>query len=240
MNAIQSLSHLPDSLQRQVRHWEEKVRQRAASGAAKPGFTIALAREAGTQGIEVAREAGQRLGWPVYDHELLEMIAREMGLRVSLLESVDEKRVGVIQEAVAEFMEAFATVRRVSEGAYVKHLVETVLALGSHGECVIVGRGAPHILPRDTTLRVRLIAALEERVAAMSRNHKMSLDQARKEVTRLDEERRAFVRSHFQQDPADPHHYDLVLNAGRFSVPECAALIVDGVRQLQAKAASTM
>src|SRR5262249_41889981 len=55
-------------------------------------FTIALSRQAGTEGTAVAQEVGKRLGWQVYDHELLERIAQEMNVREALLESVDERR----------------------------------------------------------------------------------------------------------------------------------------------------
>ena len=78
------------------RHWE--ARRQAEAAAARAGqaslaeaWTVALAREAGTQGTAVGHEVGRRLGWPVYDHELLERIAQEMGLRTNLLESVDER-----------------------------------------------------------------------------------------------------------------------------------------------------
>ena len=42
-------------------------------------------------GTCIAREVGNGVGWHVYDHELLERIAQDMGLRTVLLESVDER-----------------------------------------------------------------------------------------------------------------------------------------------------
>ena len=35
---------------------------------------------------------GRRLQWPVYDHALLEQIAKDLGVRTNLVESVDERR----------------------------------------------------------------------------------------------------------------------------------------------------
>ena len=46
--------------------------QSAGAGArasAGPALTIALSRQAGAGGTEVARRVGERLGWPVYDRE---------------------------------------------------------------------------------------------------------------------------------------------------------------------------
>jgi cytidylate kinase len=216
------------------RHWEERRQAAAESGQASRGphgFTIVLTREAGTLGTSVAREVGTRLGWPVYDHELLERIAQEMGLRTSLLESVDEKRVGWMTES----MEAFLAVPHVSESAFIRRVIETVLALGAHGECVLVGRGAAHILPAATTLRVRLVAPLHDRVAALSRSLGISLQEAARRIDTTDRERINFIKDHFRCDPTDPHNYDLVLNFARFSTAECAELVVEALRRLQAR-----
>ena len=76
-----------------------------------------------------------------------------MHLRTKLLESVDERRTSWL----VEFAEAFSQLPLVSEVAYVRHLIQTILSLSVHGSCVIVGRGATHILPPATTLRVALV-----------------------------------------------------------------------------------
>jgi hypothetical protein len=39
------------------------------------------------------------LGWEVYDRELLEKVAQDIGLRTNLLESVDERRQSWLLEA---------------------------------------------------------------------------------------------------------------------------------------------
>ncbi len=225
-----SVSRLTQALAGAERHWQHR-HQEAGGGetAVTSPYTITLAREAGTPGTSIAHEVGTRLGWPVYDHELLERIAQEMGLRVKLLEHIDERR----QSWLRECLESFATVPSVSESAYVRHLIETVLALGTHGGCVIVGRGATYMLPAETTLRVRLVAPVEDRIKAMSQTLGLSRQQAAQKVQETDAERVAFVKQHFRKDPADPQHYDVLLNAARWSVAECAELIVEALRRMQ-------
>jgi cytidylate kinase len=192
-------------------------------------FSIALSRESGTRGTSTAREVGARLGWTVFDHLLRERIAQEMKLRTSLLESVDEKRVNWLQECV----EAFASVPSVNGSAFVRRLSETLLSLATHGECVIVGRGAAHVLPVETTLRVRLVAPVEWRVEAMSQKLGISKVEAARQVENIDRERVRFVKEFYRKDTTDPKHYDLVLNASRYSIHECADLVVEGLRRLQ-------
>ena len=227
-------------VEKAFRHWEVQRRAAAAKLDLSPriaqAFTIALSREAGTQGTAVAQEVGKRLGWHVYDHELVQLIAREMGLRTALLESVDERQ----QPWLVETVEAFLSAPQrsyaeplVSETTFVRHLVETVRALGAHGECVIVGRGASFLLPFETTLRVRLVGPEAERIVALSRRLGISQQEALCKVESLDRERTEFVRDHFHRDPTDPHNYDLVLNAARFPIAESAEIIIDALRHLQ-------
>lgn len=227
-----SLARLTEALARAQRHWRERSKETAAEGginATASAFTIALEREAGVPGTSIAHEVGRRLGWQVYDHELLERIAQEMGLRVSLLESIDERR----QSWLRESLEAFASVSSVSESAYVRHLIETILSLGAHGECVIVGRGAVQILPAEATLRVRLVAPLEDRITGLAQRLGIARAEAVRQVEATDRERIRFIKDHFLKDPTDPHQYDLVLNCSRWSVAEAADLIIEALYRQQ-------
>jgi cytidylate kinase len=231
--------NLTEALVRAGEHWQ--LRRQEASGVAGSGrlapsaFTIAFSREAGTYGAAIARAVGNRLGWPVYDHELLQRVAEDLGVHKTLLESVDEKQVGWL----TEYLESFSSAPTVSEFAYTRRLVEALLSLAAHGECVIVGRGATKVLPAATTLRVRVVAPLDYRVEAVSREHGITREKAARQVEATDRERRRFIEEHFHFDPADPTNYDLVLNAARFSPAECADLVIAALDRLRARAASS-
>jgi cytidylate kinase len=214
----------------QAGNYRQHAEEHAAP--AEPRFTIALSRETGSGATSVASEVGARLNWPVYDQELLRRIAEEMHLRVQLLASVDERRRSWLQECI----EAFPLTAGVSEAGFVRHLVETVTSLGSHGACVIVGRGAAYILPAAQTLRVRLVAAAEDRISYLSRLLNRPRAEVARHVETSDRERALFVREHFRKDAADPRNYDLVLNTSRFGVGACADLILESLRRLEAHA----
>src|SRR5262249_11208099 len=138
-----------------------------------------------------------------------------------------------------EFIESFGSGPRVSEAAFVRHLSAALRALGARGECVIVGRGAAHFLPPPTTLRVRLTATLDDRIATTSRELGVPRDQAARVLEATDRLPVQFIKDYFHKDPTDPQNYDLVLNASRFSVEECAELIVEALRRLQARKAAS-
>ncbi|HTU89520.1 MAG TPA: cytidylate kinase-like family protein [Gemmataceae bacterium] len=196
-----------------------------------PSLTIALSRQVGAGGTSIATEIGNRLGWPVYDHALLERIAAEMHLRTQLLESVDERHMPWLTDSLNSFSQSPS----VSSSSYVRHLIQTILSLGAHGSCIIVGRGSPYILPPAATLRVRIIADREHRVVGLSRESGISRAEADAQLDRIDRERLAFIKDHFLKDPRDSQNFDVVLNSSCFSYAECADLIIEALHRLEAR-----
>jgi cytidylate kinase len=223
MDRTNSVARLTEGLARAQAHWG------SAQGEAGTAITVALTREAGTPGTSVAQEVGNRLNWPVYDRELLEHIANETGLRLSILERVDEKPQSWLQKVIDDAL----GVPTVSDVTYARHLAETVLALSRLGHCVLVGRGGAHLLPPERTLRVRLMAPREHRISVIAHRLSLSHDAAARHVDTTDHNRNTFVKTHFHRDPSDVHDYDLLLNTARWSVAECAELIIEAVRRME-------
>jgi cytidylate kinase len=201
---------------------------------AGPAFTIALSREAGIDAGAVAQIVGQRLGWRVWDHELLAAVAARLHAPTSQLETLDETHVSWLQES----LESFLAMHMVSQIAYVHHLAKLVQELGERGDCIIVGRGASHLLPLETTLRVRLVAPLSARVVMMSRLQGATKpERAQRQVEKIDRQRTLFVQEHFHKNPADPTNYDLVLNTARLAPDDCAEMIIEALHAEQASRA---
>jgi cytidylate kinase len=232
MTVSLSSSRLAEALARAGQHGLAN-RPDTSRGPFSPStaYSIAISRQVGARGTSVARAVGKSLNWPVYDQELLQRVAHEMHLPTERVANFDEKPISWLQEC----FQALSSARHVTEEGYVRHLLETLFLLGAKGECVIVGRGAAHALPPSSTLRVRLIAPLEDRIEVMRRELGVPRAEAARYVVKTDSERSKFIRDHLLKDPDDPESYDLVLNSARFSVAECAALIVEGLRRVQGR-----
>jgi cytidylate kinase len=97
--------------------------------------------------------------------------------------------------------------------------------IGQHGHAVIIGRGAQFILAPDRTLRVRVIAPLEQRASRVAENLAIDLGEARARVLQKDGERLAFARAHFNRDVRAPEQYDLLINTANVEVEQAAVLI---------------
>lgn len=186
---------------------------------------ICISREAGAGGGTLGRLVGTRLDWKVYDHELLEAIAHRMGVPADEVRALDELSPSVIQDWILPLREEYYAPLE----AYLDHLAKLVAAIGQAGDSVIVGRGAEFLLPRESTLAVRVIAPPKARAQRMAERMGMSFRTARRAARELDRRRRKFVRTMYRRDPDDPHNYDLVLDTEGLGLTIAAEVVVRAV-----------
>ena len=215
------------ALERAFHHWRERgaMLESQASNCSTVPLTIAISRECGAGGSTTACAVAAKLDWPVYDRELVEIIAKDLGTRAQLLEELDEKQPHWLKEC----LESFSEEKSISGVGYAVNLRQVLLALYCHGNCVIVGRGAAQVLPTKRTLRVRLIAPRLYRVQRATDRLGIS-DDANREVTEIDRERTEFVKSYFHRDPTEVHDYDLTLDTSRFDLEQCCNLILTALQ----------
>lgn len=193
-----------------------------ATGRWPAGLTVAVSREAGARGGSVARRVGRKLGWQVFDQDQLEYLAQSD----RALDDLDESA----REWVTLRLDQLLRLRAIADEPEVVGLARAILALGTSGEVVVVGRGAGYVLPPATTLHVRVVAPLADRVAYMAQWLRLSDDEAAEAVRLRDARRSEFLAKHFHQRPDDVSPYDMVLNGGRLGEDVCAEMIAHAVK----------
>jgi cytidylate kinase len=193
-------------------------------------LTVAVSREAGSRGGTIARRAGRKLGWQVYNQELLEYLAHERHLNRDLFQVLDKPALDWVEEQLLTLLQR----QSFAEHKSLVELARVVLAIGARGEAVILGRGAGCILPSQSTLHVRIVGPLPERIAYMSQLERLTRDQAEVQVHKRDQQRAEFVATHFNRQPADVYQYDLILNSTQLGEDLCAELIARATQGKQA------
>jgi len=193
-------------------------------------MTIALSREAGARGNSIAVRLGKRLGWQVYTQELLEFMAMNDGAQQQLFAELPPDA-AMWAERQMDRLRLDQVVRSESELGELPHLM---LMLASRGEVVIVGRGAGYLLPSESTLHVRIVSPLPERIAYMGQWLRLTREQAAEEVRKRDQRRAEYLASSFRRPPAEPHAFDLVLNSSRLGEEVCADLIIQAMKSKEA------
>lgn len=182
---------------------------------------VCVSREAGAGGGSIARIVGSRLGWKVYDNELLEEISQRMQLPSEEVRAFDELAPSVVQDWILPLREEHYA----PQEAYLDHLAKLVEAIGRTGDAILVGRGAAFLLPRSETLSVRIVAPLKYRAFRLSERLGVSVRTAKRAARDLDRRRAHFNRTMYRVDSADPHNYDLVLDSDSLG-PSIAAEIL--------------
>ena len=173
---------------------------------------IAMTREMGSLGKDVAAGIAARSGKRVVYHEIIEPLANKMRLRKSHVERFLDGKSGVWERLTTD---------RTSLSIFTADETFRFLRDGSTG--VIRGWGAVHLL-RDIghVIRVRVCAPMETRVTRMMERLKTD-DRANveSEIEMSEEAHTAITKRHFGVNWRDPELYDVVLSTERLSVDEC-------------------
>lgn len=196
-------------------------------------LTIAFSRESGARGGTIARRVGRKLGWQVYDQELLEYMAQESIVGQGMLDAPPAAPADWVEARLQQLLRE----NSLSEHPTIVNLARVVLSLAAQGQVVLLGRGAGCILPRETSLAVRVIAPLRERIAYMGQWMRLPIEEAAERVRLSDERRREFVANNFHRDPNEVHDYDMILNSSLLGEDVCAELIVQAARARMAQLA---
>ena len=208
------------------RHGFRGDRPAPSPAAAPASLTVAISREAGSRGTSIARRAGSKLGWQVYTQELLEYIAQEGSFRQDLMSAVSPAGARWSEERLDQLLRE----QNLSQHPSVGNMARIILALAAQGEVIVIGRGAGCILPPETTLNVRVVAPLADRIAYMAQWLRLTMEEAAEQVRLRDGRRAQFLEMHFHRQPADVYQYDLVLNSSLLGEDLCAELITQAAR----------
>ena len=179
---------------------------------------IAMTREMGSGGREVAQRVADKLRLTLVLHHMVEHdIAEHLHVRES---------------AVHHLLEGGATLldRLQTGGKRLAHYTaEEILDLANQGNVLIRGWGACVVLREVShVVRVRVCAPMEVREqAVMERSDVKYRSAARREIERNDAAHRRALHNVYGFDREAPMLYDLVLNTERNSAETCAKLVCD-------------
>ena len=173
---------------------------------------IAMTREMGSLGKDVAAGVAARLNKRVVYHEIIEPLANKMRLRKSHVERFLDGKSGIWERLTTD---------KTSLSIFTADETFRFLRDGSTG--VIRGWGAVHLLRNiPHVIRVRVCAPLETRVTRMM--ERLGTDDranVENEIQMSEEAHTAITKRHFGVNWRDPELYDLVLSTERLSVDEC-------------------
>ncbi len=181
---------------------------------------VAISREYGSGGGELASRLAGRLGWQLIDHDIVERVASELGTSLEEAEAHDESSGGIISELLASLQNLYPAYPPaappeafLSTEEYGLTVDKIVRAAAVRGHIVIVGRASQVILAdRRDVLHVRIIAPFEQRVAYVMQREGLARHAAEARIHHKDLERARYLEREYHHQPDEAHLYDLVLN----------------------------
>lgn len=194
---------------------------------------LALGRQFGSGGREIALLCAQELGIPCYDWELIDLAARRGELEHRRLEPFDERRENpLLYEAV--YGGNYHVRQGESASAVLFQLQSAVIRdIARQEDAVIVGRCADYVLKgRARLLTVFLAAPFSARVKRKMEREGLDRRAAEGLVRRMDRQRRAYYQAYTGWTWGDPRHFDLYLDTVREGIEGCVSRILAAYRAL--------
>ena len=178
---------------------------------------IAVSREYGAGGYEVARRLAEGLNWELLDRELLHQAAAVEHVPDAELERLDEKAL-----SLADRFRLHPPHEK-----YLHGLREVARQAAARGNVVLVGRGAGYLID-DTpnVLHLRLVAPREWRARRMAQQEGWTFEQALARCLEEDRSRERFMRYFFGEVPSHLARYSLVVNTSRVPLDDVFATVM--------------
>ncbi|WP_234569367.1 AAA family ATPase [Rhodohalobacter sp. 614A] len=212
----------------QIKSWEleSSFKNKIIAPQGKQFPVITISREFGARGAALAALMGEKIGFKVWDRDILQAIADKLGSNQKYLKSLDESRRVLIEDVVVGFMKNVNT-----NVNYLRTLNRLIRTIEYHGNAIIVGRGANYICKNPHSFHLRIVSPVERRAADYASREGISKEDALAIIRKTDEERAEFVRYHFKSDVSNASNYDLLINSATFSLQDMMSIVIEAYEQ---------
>ena len=179
---------------------------------------ITISREFGSGGRELGKRLAEELGIHCYDHEIIELIAKEHGFDERYVANISEKCIEAAYPTTIGHRFAMPPVQIMDQGFQVAAAQQQIIEnFAKQGDCVIVGRCGDYVLrDRKDVLRIFVYAPKEWRLAYGKENNMLQAKDEKgikDEIDKTDRNRAAYYNYYTQNRWGDAHNYDLAINA---------------------------
>lgn len=183
-------------------------------------IVIAIGREFGSGGREIARKVSEKLGIKLYDKELIALIAKNSGMSEDVLHDVDETATNSFLYALSSgafsgspIVSSGSAMLPVNDKAFIA-CSKIIKDLAEKESCVIVGRCAESVLKdRDDLLTVFVSADLELRIDRIVEHEGISRSEAATVIKRADKKRASYHNYYSDTRWGSRNAYDICINS---------------------------
>jgi cytidylate kinase len=191
---------------------------------------ITIGREPGSGGRLIAARLSEKLGYKVYDKNLLNIASRESGLNREFFEKFDEKA------SFSIFGSWFGMQDNVTDDMYSGYYLsnetffriqsDVIRKIAEQESAIFLGRCADYVLnDHPGLMSVFVTAYLPDRIKRMSEYMDINENKAREWVARSDKKRRSYYNYFSNKEWGHASSYNLCINTSEFGIEKSAELI---------------
>ena len=198
---------------------------------------ITVTRGMGAGGEEIAFAVAEKLGWPYLDREIIQGVAAEAGVSEDSLREVE--RGPSMLDRMLDFLARYPAedtfhwpyepgIRAVdSTERYRKLISAFIRTVASRGPAVIVGHGATAVLAgHPRVLRLLFVASDPVRIQRVMEREGLDAKTAESRIRETDKAWRQHLKTSFDIDWLQPHHYDMVIHTDRLPTDAIVEMVV--------------
>ena len=182
---------------------------------------IAIGREYGSAGHEIAEKIADDLGIALYDRRLLDELAQKYGMDPKVLEKMEESpRNHLLSRKVKGYSNSLADAVSELQFNFIKEKADA-------GESfVIVGRCAEIVLKDYKCMTsVFVLGDYDSKLKRIMDKYNLNKDEASQKMARHDRKRKAYHNAYSKYHWGDSRGYDLCVNSSHFGIEATAKLI---------------
>ena len=194
-------------------------------------FVIAIGRQCGSGGKEIAALLSQRLDIKTYDRNLLTEISKESGFAEEVLEMNDENPTNSLIYSIAMNPYAMSTITNFSLPLNNKLFLaqfDTIKKIAEKESCIFVGRCADYVLEgMDNLITVFITADDEDRKKTIMETDQVAEEKVANYIRNIDKKRAGYYNYYTDKKWGNARNYDLCINRSKVGVEGSVDLILE-------------
>ena len=198
-------------------------------------FVITINREVGTGGRTVGRKLAEKLGVKYCDKAVIDGLTQKFGLSPERIEEIKAQKkswwndINIYYQTLVGSasmpMEAEVKLDNASMFETEKQILQN---LAAHESCVVAGRTGFMVFREwPNHLNVFIQASMAYRIQRVMRRQKVSEQEARDIIAKMDATREAYIKKYEDTSRYDTRNYQLVISMDDLSEDDAAEIILD-------------
>lgn len=189
---------------------------------------IAVSREFGSGGHEIADILAKKFNIPIYDNNLLTEIANSKNLDVDTLEKYDEKPKNIfLSRSVRGYSNSLSEVLAQMQFDYIRELA-------NKGESfVIVRQMCGDSVKKSSRALVStfVLADKESKITRVSKHNDISRSEAESLINMQNKKRKTYHNRYCEDKWGDSRNYDVCVNSAKLGIERTADILEEYIKE---------